>query len=102
MKNGYYKDDDGDQFWYLNGKRHREDGPAVINANGTKAWCLNGKFHREDGPAYIGADGTQYWYLNGKEITYEVNEWFDDYNITYDTLSDEEKWYMIFYIRSLM
>jgi len=49
----------------LNGKWHREDGPAVIYADGTQAWYLNDLFHREDGPAYIGVDGTQWWYLNG-------------------------------------
>ena len=31
----------GDKFWYLNGKRHREDGPAVEYANGSKFWYLN-------------------------------------------------------------
>jgi len=33
----------GDKEWYLNGKRHREDGPAVEYANGDKSWYLNGK-----------------------------------------------------------
>ena len=33
----------GDKWWYLNGKYHREDGPAVESANGTKLWYLNGK-----------------------------------------------------------
>jgi len=32
----------------LNGKRHREDGPAVIFSNGTKEWYRNGKQHLED------------------------------------------------------
>ena len=32
----------GTKFWYLNGKLHREDGPAVEYANGDKFWCLNG------------------------------------------------------------
>ena len=41
----------GTKFWYLNGKPHREDGPAVEYANGDKFWYLNGKRHREDGPA---------------------------------------------------
>jgi hypothetical protein len=40
-----------------------------IDANGTKRWWLNGKFHREDGPAVEYADGDKAWYLNGKEIT---------------------------------
>ena len=41
----------GDKFWYLNEKLHREDGPAVECAYGYKAWYLNGKRHREGGPA---------------------------------------------------
>jgi hypothetical protein len=55
----------GEQNWYLNGLFHREDGPAVIYPNGTQEWYINGKCHREDGPAIIYSDGTQYWYLNG-------------------------------------
>jgi hypothetical protein len=103
MKNGYYKDEVvGTQEWYLNDKLHREDGPAVIWASGTQYWFLNGKRHREDGPAIIWADGTQSWYLHDTYITDEVNKWFDDYNLTYDTLTDEEKWYLIFYIRGLV
>ena len=58
--------DDGSKSWYLNGKRHREDGPALEWADGSKSWYLNGKSHREDGPAFEGADGTKAWYLNGK------------------------------------
>ena len=32
---------DGNKFWYLNGKLHREDGPAMEWANGSKSWYLN-------------------------------------------------------------
>jgi len=52
--------------WYLNGKLHREDGPAVEGADGHKAWYLNGERHREDGPAIEGANGDKTWYLNGE------------------------------------
>jgi len=34
---------DGDKAWYLNGKLHREGGPAVEYSNGYKAWHLNGE-----------------------------------------------------------
>ena len=51
--------------WYLNGKLHREDGPAVEFADGDKFWYLNGKLHREDGPAVEYADGDKFG-LNGK------------------------------------
>ena len=30
------------ETWYLNGKLHREDGPAVERSNGDKEWWLNG------------------------------------------------------------
>ena len=56
----------GTKYWYLNGKLHREDGPATEHTNGSKKWFLNGKLHREDGPAVKDADGTKYWYRNGK------------------------------------
>jgi NTP pyrophosphatase (non-canonical NTP hydrolase) len=56
----------GDKYWYLNDKRHREDGPAVEHADGRKYWYLNDKLHREEGPAVEYADGRKYWYLNDK------------------------------------
>ena len=49
--------DNGDKYWYLNGKLHREDGPAVEWSNGSKEWWLNGELHREDGPAVECVDG---------------------------------------------
>ena len=61
-------DPGGNKRWYLNGKLHREDGPAFEGADGTKHWYLNGKLHREDGPAIEYADGDKCWYLNGKQL----------------------------------
>ena len=124
MRNGYYKCSDGHQEWYLNGERHREDGPAVIYPDGTKEWYKNGKIHREDGPAYIEnsgykswwendelhredgpaviySNGHQRWYLNGKDITKEVTLWFEECNLTYETLEFEDKMALKFYIRGL-
>lgn len=51
-------------FWYLNGKLHREEAPAVTYTNGDEAWYLNGQLHREDGPAYDGI-AEKHWYING-------------------------------------
>jgi hypothetical protein len=65
------EDSDGDKGWYLNGKLHREDGPAIERINGDKFWYLNGKRHREDGPAREYSNGGKYWYLNGESITQE-------------------------------
>ena len=61
----------GSKHWYLNGKRHREDGPAVEWAGGSKEWFLNGKYHREDGPAIEWSDGSKSWYMNDQEYSEE-------------------------------
>lgn len=37
----------GTKWWYLNGIRHREDGPVIEYANGDKWWYLNGKYYSE-------------------------------------------------------
>ena len=62
----------GNKSWYLNGKRHREDGPACEYADGRKYWRLNDKLHREDGPAVEWANGDKWWYLNNKEVDPEI------------------------------
>ena len=59
----------GYKEWFLNGKLHREDGPAIESAIGHKQWFLNGKLHREDGPAVEYAIGDKWWYLNGKSMS---------------------------------
>jgi hypothetical protein len=41
--------------------------------DGSKSWWLNGKGHREDGPAYEGVNGSKLWWLNGKQ--YSETEW---------------------------
>ena len=61
--------DDGRKEWFLNGKIHREDGPAVEWPNGNKYWYINGQLHREDGPAIVRTDGSKEWYLNGERVT---------------------------------
>ena len=59
----------GTQAWWLNGKLHREEGPAIVCANGVQHWYLNGELHREEGPAVITPSGEQRWYLYGDKIT---------------------------------
>ena len=55
----------GFKSWRLNGKLHREDGPAIEHPDGTKEWRLNDKLHREDGPAIERPDGSEEWWKNG-------------------------------------
>ena len=69
----------GTKWWYLNGEPHREGGPAYEDPSGTKAWCLNGKRHREDGPAYEHPGRRKEWFLNGEEVHPEtlVDLWLE-------------------------
>jgi hypothetical protein len=60
----------------------------IIYANGTQEWWVNGKWHRLDGPAIIWADGTQEWWVNDKNITDKVEKWLKNQEITYQF--DEE------------
>jgi hypothetical protein len=57
---------DGTKEWRLDGKLHREDGPAIEYSNGAKYWYRDGQLHREDGPGFEGADGSKLWYRNGQ------------------------------------
>ena len=65
MKNGHIKTNGSDK-WYLDGKLHREDGPAIIRADGSQVWYLHGEIHRENRPAAIWTNGSEEWYLHGK------------------------------------
>jgi hypothetical protein len=55
---------DGTEEWWVNGRHHRDDGPAIIG-NESRRWCQDGKFHRLDGPAIEWADGTEEWWVEG-------------------------------------
>jgi hypothetical protein len=73
----------GTRSWWVNGKRHRLEGPAVIRFDTYQSWYINGKRHRLDGPAIIEPDGDQEWWVNGKEITDEVISWMQQQGVTW-------------------
>jgi hypothetical protein len=75
---------DGANSWYQHGEFHRDDGPAVIRTDGEKWWCQHGKYHRDDGPAIEYSDGRKQWWLNDKYLTFD--KWLDKVDI-----SDEKK-----------
>lgn len=53
----------GRREWWLNGDRHRVDGPAVERPERTEYWRCN-LLHRENGPAVITPTG-EFWYRLG-------------------------------------
>lgn len=58
-----------------NEQRHRDDGPAYIDAEGNQAWYKHGKLHR-DGllPAVECTDGRKEYWENGVQLTPETVE----------------------------
>ena len=93
----------GDIYYYLNGRIHRTDGPAIDRANGSKEYWINGKrhrvgkpavtiievnrcryyingeLHRIDGPAIHDLDNPEngkYFFIEGKEIDVKTTEEF--------------------------
>ena len=63
--------------WFIDGKRHREDGPAIEYYNGNKEWFLNDELHRVDGPAIECASGAKGWYYHGLYINCSSQEEFE-------------------------
>lgn len=57
----------GNQYWFRNGKMHREgDKPAVITSK-TSMWLKDGIYHRNnDLPALVYTSGHKEWYINGE------------------------------------
>ncbi len=66
LPDGSYINSSGSVCYIKNGKKHREDGPAIEWFNGNKEWYRNGEFHREDGPAVENVGGSKFWYMNDK------------------------------------
>lgn len=70
----------GEEEWKVDGKRHRDGGPALVGfaPGGVKweFWYKHGAQHRDDGPAVVatrkdGTIGAQQWWRNG--IRYNEN-----------------------------
>ena len=60
---------DGSKEWWLDGRLHRTDGPAIEWASGAKAWYSEGELHRADGPAIERPSGSKEWYVDGECLT---------------------------------
>lgn len=65
-------DKNGTVRWFdSDGEMHNDDGPALITATGTQEWWLHGRRHRVDGPAVVIkvsniSDPLYLWYVDGK------------------------------------
>lgn len=53
------------KMWFQMGRIHRVDGPA-FESQSMQEWYCQGKWHRLDGPAIITSEGPSYWYQHGE------------------------------------
>ena len=60
---------DGGMEWWQNGQRHCIGGPAVELSDGHREWWQNDQRHRIDGPAIVCKSGHTEWWLNGTPYT---------------------------------
>jgi len=60
----------GGHFYYHQGLPHRIGGPAQIYANGVRKYYQEGKLHRpvQDGPALIFPDGSNTYWVDGRHV----------------------------------
>lgn len=63
------------QVWYVDGLKHRVNGPAFINDVNDAEWFFEGKKHRIGGPAcFCERWNIIEWWINDKEIkVYYIN-----------------------------
>jgi hypothetical protein len=52
-------------------KPHKQRVETRVDEFGTKWTFLDGKYHREGGPAVEYPNGTKSWYLNGERFSFE-------------------------------
>jgi len=77
---------DGEKHWYINGIPHREGGPAIEYASGSKEWYLHGVRHREDGPAKEYSNGYKEYWVNGEYLDFITNDHMLIYYLKYEFL----------------
>ena len=62
----------GEQSFWLEGKLHRTDGPALITREGDQHWYLHGRRHNAEGPAIVKADGRCLFFVDGNPQVREM------------------------------
>ena len=73
MKNGLITMPSGEQTWYKDNEKHRDDDlPAIIYADGDQFWLIAGLQHRENNPSSIYSSGNVRWCLRGIEYTFDI------------------------------
>jgi hypothetical protein len=60
---------------------------TTVTENGYQFWYKEGRLHREDGPAV----GSNYYLIHGRCKTQKVLEWAEQCDIDLDTMSDSDK-----------
>ena len=71
-----------------NGKLHCEDGPAEFNHDGIN-YYIHGKRHRVDGPAVITKYGHEVWCYNDIDISNKLFKFLKSQNLSRADITDD-------------
>ena len=68
--------------WFFNGRRHRNEKPAVISPY-CKEWWVNGQRHREEKPAVELSNGEKEYWVKGERyfLSFQENKTKEIFNI---------------------
>ena len=77
---GHHIRDDGEERWYKDGMLHRDNGPAIIWANGTEGWFQYDMHHREDGPAIVSTVNEHEYYIYDRLCSFK--KWANHFKIS--------------------
>jgi hypothetical protein len=87
FKTGHFINDGGVETWCLNGKLHREDGPALIAPNGHEEWHFDGQRHRANGPAQMRLGHPDMYWWKDDFLGYDE----EGFSELWDRLNDEQR-----------
>lgn len=85
--------EDGSYTHYRNGGAHHSSLHAEFDApRDIKRWFVNGLKHRTDGPAVVWNNGRSgLWYINGFSVDKLIRHWASDIEIDLNNLSEDDK-----------
>ncbi len=79
IHDGCHVNKEGVKHYYLDGKLHRENGPAIEYPDNSPWWFINDEFRPEDEISLEQNTSSKFWYLNGQRI--DPKKAIEDFNL---------------------
>ena len=84
---------------------HREDGPAYFceydDGQYHEEWWYEGRYHRYGGPAITLDNGKHEYWIHYVNVTVSVKSWLSEREYVWETMTEQEKWELDMFMRTL-